>query len=247
MIPRERTALEGLAAQLEEMWGHQDALFTILNEKNGWDQKQGAYRTFADVPYHLAYTKREIVVRGLELGPDYPEEEQELSASPDAIKGRNERKFGQRPSSQTVAQSLNELAEARQAIRRTIIRMNDADLSRPCWLPIMMGWSTAMHLLLFCLIHDWGEFIRSRIQMGLSEPTPSAAVTQTYLGATLNYFPMMLNKEAAEGRSFAAVLGFTDPGEGAWTIRVAGRNASLSQGATAHADLVLADSMHRGI
>ena len=85
MIPRERTWLEGLAAQLEEMRGHQDALFTILNEKNGWGQKQGAYRTFADVPYQLAYTKRKIVVRGLELGPDYPEEEQELFASPDAI------------------------------------------------------------------------------------------------------------------------------------------------------------------
>ena len=104
-----------------------------------------------------------------------------------------------------------------------------------------------MHLLLFCLIHDWGEFIRLRIQMGLFAPTPSAAVTQTYLGATLNYFPMMLNKEAAEGRSFAAVLGFTDSGGGAWTIRVADKNASLSQGATAHADLVRADSKQRDI
>ncbi len=241
MPTQKRDQLETLTAQIEEMWAHQDTLFTHLNETNGWGQKHGPDWTFADVPYHLAYCNRDIVVRGLELGPDYPEAEQELLASLEALNAWNARKFGERPSDQTVAQSLGQLANSRQAIRRITARMNDADLARPCWQPVFMGWGTATNLLMFCLTHDWSEFTQLRIHMGLSEPTPSPAITQAYLGAMLSFFPMFLNSEAANG-PFTTVMAFTDPDVGAWTIEVADGAASLSYGAGENPDLVLMQS-----
>ncbi len=242
MSTQKRTQLETMTAQIEEMWAHQDTLFHSLNETNGWGQKHGADWTFADVPYHLAYCNRDIVVRGLELGPDYPEVEQELLDTLDALNDWNARKIEERPADQTVAESLAQLADSRQAIRRITARMNDADLARPCWQPVFMGWGTAVHLLMFCLTHDWSEFTQLRIHMGLSEPTPSAAITRTYLGAMLNYFPMMLNKEATNGRPFTTIMAFTDPDVGDWTIKVVDGAASLSYGAIENADLVLTQS-----
>ena len=241
MSTQKRIQLEMLTVQIEEMWAHQDSLFNRLNETDGWGQKHGADWTFADVPYHLAYCNRDIVVRGLELGPDYPEAEQELLASPEALNAWNTRKFAERPDDQTVAQSLAQLADSQQAIRRITAGMNDADLARPCWQPVFMSWGTAMHLLMFCVVHDWSEFTQLRIHMGLSEPTPSPAITRAYLGTMLSFFPMFLNKEAANG-PFTTVMAFTDPGVGAWTIEVADGEASLSYGTAENPDLVLTQS-----
>jgi hypothetical protein len=247
MSTNNREQLESLQAQLEEMWTHLDTLFAKLNETNGWGQKHGPDWTFADVPYHLAYCNRDVVTRGLQLGPDYPEAEQELLASPQALPEWNERKFSERPSGQTAAESVAQWRNSCDAIRRLTASMNDADLGRPCWQPIFMGWATAAHLLAFGLTHDWSEFTQLRIHMGLSEPTPSPAITRAYLGAMLNFFPMMLNKEAANGepfneRPFKAVMAFTDPEVGAWTIQVADGVATLNYGAAKDADLVMTQS-----
>ncbi len=68
MSTQKLTQLDPLLAQIEEMWAHQDTLFANLNETNGWGQQHGADWTFADVPYHLAYCNRDVVLRGLQLG-----------------------------------------------------------------------------------------------------------------------------------------------------------------------------------
>jgi hypothetical protein len=153
-------------AQIEEMWGHLATLFDSLNATNGWDQKHGPDWIFAEVPYHLAYCNRDIVARGLQLGPDYPEAEQELLASPEALNTWNARKLAERPADQTVEQSLAQWQESCATIRRLAAGMTDADLARPCWQPIFMGWGTARDLLAFCLNHDWSEFTQLRIHMG---------------------------------------------------------------------------------
>jgi len=242
MSVHKREQLETLMNQIEEMWGHLDTLFSSLNSGNGWDIKHGPDWTLADVPYHLAYCNRDLVARGLQLGPDYPEAEQELLASPDAINAWNARKFNERPVSQSVEQSLVQWREACQEIRRLTAEMNDSDLDRSCWQPLFMGWGTARDLLGFCLNHDWSEFTQLRIHMGHSEPVPSPAITRSYLGFILNFFPMLLNREAATGQEFTAVMAFTDPEVGAWTIRVAGGAATVSEGEAADANLVLTQS-----
>jgi hypothetical protein len=242
MSTKKQTHLDALADQIEEMWGHLEILFDSLNAGNGWDRKHGPDWTFADVPYHLAYCNRDIVARGLQLGPDYPEAEQELLTSRDALNSWNARKFAERQADQSVEQSLAQWRESCEGIRRLTAGMNDADLARPFFMPIMMGWVTARDGLEFCCNHDWSEFTQLRIHMGRVEPVPSPAITRGYLGTMLNFFPMFLNQDAAAGQEFTAVMAFTDPDVGAWTIRVAEGNASISEGEAADADLVMTQS-----
>ena len=80
-----------------------------------------------------------------------------------------------------------------------------------------------------------------RVHMGRTEPVPSSSITHDYLGFILTLYPMVLNREAA-GKPFAAVMAFTDPGVGAWTIRVADGSAGLTEGAAPNADLVMTQS-----
>jgi len=237
-----RKEIEVLTAQIEEMWSHLDTLFVKVNAGGGWGQKHGADWTFADLPYHLAYCNEDVVVHGLQLGPDYPEAEQELLASPQALGEWNARKFAQRLPGQTPAASLAQWRESCANIRRLTETMQDADLARPCWQPIFLGWGTARNLLMFCQGHDWSEFTQLRIHMGLAEPLPSPTITRNYLGAMLIIFPMMLNKDAANGRPFTTVMAFKDPDIGAWTIRVADGTASLNYGAVENPDLVITQS-----
>jgi hypothetical protein len=233
---------DALMAQIEEMWGHLGTLFEELNATNGWDRKHGPDWTLADVPYHLAYCNRDVVVRGIELGPDNPEGEQELLASPEALNAWNAREFARRPAGQTPAQSVAQWRASCEEIREVTAGMDDADLERRCWMPIMMGWAMASDLLGFCRGHDWSKFTQLRIHMGRAEPVPSPAITRAYLGGMLSMFPMFLNQEAAAGQKFTAVMAFTDPGVGAWTIGVAGGAAAVSEGQAESADLVMTQS-----
>jgi DinB superfamily len=236
-----RTHLDTLMAHVEEMWGHLAILFDRLNATNGWDQRHGPDWTFADVPYHLAYCDRDLVARGLALGADLPAEEQELLASPADLDAWNTRKLAARPAGQTVAQSLEEWRAACAEIRRITDAMTDADLARPFWMPIYRGWATARDGLDFCRNHAWSEFTQLRIHMGRNEPIPSPAIGRDYLSFMLSLYPMIFNRQAASS-PFTAVMAFTDPGVGAWTIRAAEGTATLSEGATPHADLVMTQS-----
>src|SRR5262249_40949698 len=70
-----RAQVDGTMGQLEELWGHLDTLFDAIETAGDWGHQHGPNWTFADVPYHLAYFDRELVVRALELGAQYPEAE----------------------------------------------------------------------------------------------------------------------------------------------------------------------------
>ncbi len=168
-----------------------------------------------------------------------PGEEQELLASFEAIAAWNDRKFAERPADQTPVQSVAQWWASLEDIRRLVSRMDDADLERPFWLRIGWGWVTTQRGLEWCRNHDCSEFIQLRIHMGLGEPIPSLEIKKGLVGAQLFMFPMFLNAEAAAGQEFNAVLAFSDPGVGAWTIRVADGKASVSEGAAEDAGLVM--------
>ena len=53
---------------------------------------------------------------------------------------------------------------------------------------------------------------------------------------------MLPNKTAVGGQQFTAVLAFTDPGVGVWTIQVADGAATVSEGDAVNADLVITQS-----
>ena len=242
MPANNRTELNLMMNQIEELWGHLDTLFKRLNETGGWDQKHGPDWTFADFPYHLAYCNRDLVGRPIELGRDLPKEEQELITSPEALPDWNVRKFAERPAGQSAAQSVAQWADSCDTLRRLTAEMTDADPERPAWMPLFMGWGTAGISLDFCRVHDWSEFTQLRVHMGLTKPVPSPAVTRAVLTGALNFMPMFLNKEAAGDRQFTTVMAFTDPGVGAWTVRVADGAATVSEGETTEAELVITQS-----
>jgi putative sterol carrier protein len=242
MSTQERTQVEMLMVQIEEMWGHLNTLFDSLNASGGWGQKHGPHWTFADVPYHLAYCHEDLVVHRLELGPDLPAADQELLATQADIYACNDRKFAERAPEHTVTQSLAQFKASCEHIRRLATAMTDADLARPFFMPLLQGWVTAHEGLEFVRNHDWSEFTQLRLHMGRGEPIPSPVITAGYVGFILQLFPMMLNQEAAAGREFTVVLAFTDPGVGAWTIRVAEGQATLNSGAAENPDLVITQS-----
>ena len=239
---RIRTELASFMAQIEGLWQHQDALFAELNATNGWGQRHGLHWTFADMPYHLAYCNRDVIAYALEKGENYPVDEQVPLANMEALNAWNGQKFAQRPTGQTLQESLAELYASREAIRRVTSQMTDEDLASPCFHLFMAGWVTKWHLLNFCRVHDWSEFMQLRIHMGKLEPVPSAETTRAYLDTMLYIFPMMLNGEAAAGKDFATVIAFTDPEVGAWTIRVADGAATVQAGEAETPNLVITQS-----
>jgi hypothetical protein len=230
--------------QVEEMWDHQDTLFRIIDVDNDWDHPHGSDWTFADVTYHLAYCNRDLVARGMELGPELPAEEQITYSGIAGINEFNEQKFGERPEGQSPAESLAEVRASWDYIRRVTWAMTDADLERPFWMPLSGQWIDARGALMWCLTHDWTEFMQLRLHMGRSEPVPSPEITNQYLGFMLGVvFPFLLNKEAAAGRTFTAVMAFTDPGVSDFTIRVADGAAAVTPGSAEDADLVITQSV----
>src|SRR4051812_29775296 len=101
-----RAQLEGILGQLDELWGHLDTLFDTIEAKGEWERGHGPDWTFADVAYHLAYFDAELIVRGLGLGPDYPEDQQERYATTDEINAWNARQFAKRPFGQPPQASV---------------------------------------------------------------------------------------------------------------------------------------------
>ncbi len=239
---RERAQIKRLINRTEEMWSHLAFLFNDLNATNGWEQEHGQEWTFVDVPYHLAYLNREVIVRGLELGPDLPEANQTLLTNPNEVNAWNNHRIRRRAADQTVSQSLAQWRASCEDIRNLGSEMDDADLERPFWIPAYMGWVTARDGLALCYIHDWSHFTQLRILMGRAEPRPSAAITRGYLSAMLNLMARFLNRDAAAGREFSVVMAFTDQDVGAWTIQVSKGRATLCDGPAADADLIITQS-----
>jgi hypothetical protein len=231
-------------AQIVEMWGHQDALFSAITEMNAWGHKHGPDWTFADVPYHLTYTNYDLVARPVECGGALPAEDQMVLSTPAELNDWNACMFAERPADQTVEETLAQLHASRNEIRRVTDKMTDADLDRLTWFPFLFnggdGWVTAQEPLTFCLTHDWSEFMQLRIHAGLKTPMPSPGITTIYLGGIIGMaFPMLLDRDAAAGQEFTAVFNFGDPGVSPFALRVADGAATAEPGRPNGADLVL--------
>ncbi len=235
--------LATLVADLEGLWRHVDELFATLGPGD-WSRKHGKDWTFADVPYHLAYFDRDLIARGIERGENVPEDQRHLIRSYKELDAWNAARFAERPAGQTPEQSLAQMRGSRDAIRRAVAGLGDADLERPVWMPLLgTGWTTVRAALEMCRAHTWGEATQLRLRMKRSAPLPAAAATHRALGFYVGLFPVMLDRGQAAGRSFTAVIDLTGPGGGAWTVRVADGQCQVSEGRAARADLVMTQSI----
>jgi hypothetical protein len=220
--------------------GHLDTLYDAIDAAGTWGQRHVPDWTFADVPYHLTYFGRELFVRGLELGAEYPQAEQERYAKMAEIGAWNAREFAKRPPGQTPRESIEQSRAVRDRIRSLTAGMTDEDLSRPFYLPLLgMGWVNAGMGLMLPIIHSWSEFTQLRIHAGQSGPIPSTAVTNTYLGAIVGFMGAFMYQQAAQGLDFTLVYEFTDPGISPVTFQLRNGVPAAIPGHADNADLVI--------
>ena len=233
---------QGLLANLENLWAGIDEMLGSLGP-NDWSRQHGPDWTFADVPYHLSYFDQELIVTAIDRGPDVPEAEQHVWRDFNELNAWNVEMFARRPAGQTPQQSLEAMQATREALRRVVGPMSDADLDRPIFTPLFGAWINAGAMLMACGGHTWNHHTELQLRLERTEPQPSAAAVQTSLGFYNTLAPhIMLDREQAASRQLTVVMEYTGPGGGAWPCRVAGGGFTVSEGRAEQPDLVITQS-----
>ncbi|MBI4497483.1 MAG: DinB family protein [Chloroflexi bacterium] len=237
-----RAAVSSILVDLENVWGVIDELLGTLGP-SGWSRKHGPDWVFADLPYHLAYFDRDIVVNGIQRGPDMPASEQRVWRNMEELNAWNARKFAERAGNQTPQQSIDQMHASREAFRGMLAEMADTDLERPVFIPITgCGWFHAGMALYICLGHTWSHATELRLRLERTAPVPSASATHSALGFYSGLLLMALDREQAAKTRLTTVMEFTGPGGGAWTVRVADGGCTLVEERAPHAEVVLTQS-----
>jgi hypothetical protein len=186
------TTRAALLADLEELWQCFDEVVGTLGPDD-WSGKHGKHWTFADVPYHLAYFDREVIVTAIKRGLTVQTLEQFLLtwAEQDAW---NEIQFTPRPTATTPEQCLEQMWASRQALRNAVVDLGEADLDRPVFLPLVgLGWVSVRLALETCSSHTWNHLMQLRFWMKCTTLMPGPAQTQRALSYFLASFARKLN------------------------------------------------------
>ena len=234
--------VELLLADLEDLWQKIDTVLGCLRPAD-WSRKHGKDWTFADVPYLLAFFDREVIANGVARGADVPAHERQLMRTMVELHDWNARKFAERPTNQMVEQSLAQMRASRDAIRRAVAGLCDADLDRPVWSSLPGGgWQTIRRALEGCTAHTWNHLMELRLRLKRAEPAPTPSQTHRALAFYMNIFPAMCNRAQAATTRFTGVMEFTGPGGGAWSLCVADGTCCAVEGRAPQPDLVLTQS-----
>ncbi|HEU5098805.1 MAG TPA: DinB family protein [Roseiflexaceae bacterium] len=241
-MPTDTTAQPALAtllAQLEEIWNHVDTLLGPLTPAD-WQRKHGKDWIFADLPYHLAYYDRDTVAEPIRKGLNLPADEQKLMRTMGELDAWNARKFAERPTGQSVGESLAQMRASRDAVRQAVAGYTDADLDRRVFIHLVgCGWVTVRLALQSCLVHTWAHFTEARLRLNKDRPIPSQAITHTSLGFFLGMLPMMISRDKMRARPFTAVMSIGGPGGGDWTVRIADGTCNVTEQRDGKADIVM--------
>jgi putative sterol carrier protein len=238
LAPTTRTAL---LADLEGLWQRFDELLATLGPCD-WSGKHGQHWTFTDVPFHLAYFDLEVIATAIRRGLNVPISEQVLrtEAEQDAW---NEIKFTERQVDTTPQQCLEQMWASRQAIRNVVAGLSEADLDRPVFIPLVgLGWVSLRVALETSYSHTWNHFMQLRFWMKCTAIMPDPAQTHHALSYFMASFAQNMDREQARQTRLTAVMEFSGPGGGAWTLDVDGGTCRVSEGRAAHADLVIIQS-----
>jgi hypothetical protein len=211
----EKTSLKTITSELEDIWKKFDTLFAGI-PVGGWSRKFGKDWVFADQPFHMGYMDR-MVAESVSAGKSLPVENQVVVKSESELNKWNGDEFARRPAGQTAQQAWDYWKQSRDAVRKAVSRMSDADLAGPAWMPIFMGWATARDLLEFSLVHAVGEYTELRMRVKKKEPQPSAAAKNMRLDMMMNVMGVIMNQEAAKGKKLVVVWNFRGEGGGVWT------------------------------
>lgn len=226
-------------ADLENTWGCIDEMLGSFGP-NDWARKHGPDWVMSDLPYHLSYFDRDIVVNPIERGPNVSLAEQAVFRTFNQLNDWNARMFAQRPAGQTPQQALEQMHASRYAVRRMLGQMTDGDLNRPAFCPLPgCGWLPAQMLVMAIRSHTWNHANELRLRLERSSPVPSPSATHGALQFYSSFFTMLFDKQAGANATFTSVMDFTGPGGGAWTTRIANGALTQVEERAAGADLVM--------
>lgn len=229
-----------LLADLEGLWRALDELFASLGQGD-WARRHGPHWTFADVPYHLSYFDRDTIAVPIERAGDVPDDVlRSIPRTPRELNAWNARKFAERPPGQAPERSLTEMRESRDAVRRAVAGLSDADLDRPAFVPLLcVGWGTVRGALKGLIGHTWNHVHQLRLHLKRKTPLPSASATHQALSSYTWVLGTFVDPQEAAKAPFTLVMEFTGPGGGAWTLRVEGGTWAVEEERAARADLVM--------
>ncbi len=236
--------------QLEELWAQLDQLLAPLTPAD-WQKPHGAEWVFADLPYHLGYVDRLIVVEPIRFGRDLPVEKQAELASVARLNEWNRQQFALRPPNQTVQDSLRQMCESRDEIRRLAADMSDADLEQPAWHHILQwrGFRSVALSLDFCVRHTWGHVEEARIWLGRSAGEIAPSARHRAFGWRFGLIHgLFLDPARLRDPRFTLLTEVTGPGGGMWTTVVGDGRVAVSPSALAEPpDLTLSMSVDAAV
>lgn len=228
------TSLASIKTELENGWRLFDETWASYGPAD-WARKFGKTWTYAEIPWHLAYFDGTMATY-LAYGPNVPDDRLHLRSMGD-LHAWNRREFARRAPGHTVQDSLTAMQESRDAIRRHVATMTDADLDTPAWMPLIFGQGTKRDLLTAIVVHNVAEYWKLWIRTGKRGRAPSPAAVHKRLEFMMAFMPVTMNKDLAAKRPFTAVWTFDGPGGGSWTFAVADGKCTVTEAAAAQCDV----------
>jgi len=232
--------VQGMMGLIENLWGCFDEAFAAVERGNVWQTKHGGDWTLADVPYHMMYFDRVVVADAIERGTNVPPAEQRTQRTLRELNGWNAAEFAKRAPGQTPQQSVSEWKQQRDRVRTIASKMDDADLGKPGFVPLVgCGFLPAAASLGACLAHAWSEYTQLNFLLGGIGPLPADAATHASLGFFQNFMPAFIDREAARGVNLTVSLVYTGPAGGPWTLRVSDGSCTVIEGADGSPDMTI--------
>ncbi len=186
--------LKAISAELDDIWKKFDTLYAGISEE-GWKKRFGKDWIFADQPFHMGYLE-EMVASNVTAGKSLPADKQVMTKTLAELNQWNATEFAKRPAGLTAQQAWDQWKQNRDAVRKAMSGLSDADLDRPAWMPIFMGWATVRDLLAFSVVHAVGEYTELRFRLKKKEPQPSAAGKNLRLATMMDAMGLLMNKKS---------------------------------------------------
>jgi hypothetical protein len=225
--------------QLEDLWARFDAVFNSLTSAD-WGRRHGKDWIVGDLPWHLYYFDRDLVLAALSRGQSVPSHVlADVPQTLGQLNAWNAREFAARPADETPQRSLARWREVRELLRDALVKLEPGGLDDPVFVPLMgAGWISARAALAANIGHHWNHFTQLRLYLRRSGPLESPVVRHTGLSFYMSFFQLMARAGSVTA-PFTFTLDFTGPGGGPFTFRLADGCCTLSEEHAGTADLVL--------